>query len=117
MPSFPRHACRLAFAAAALAGAGGALAAPYPGETLMRAAIAEAANIVRAEGLQVEALDAIREGVRQPLTAAGIHQTGTHVPEEAAAVAAVAAVVAGDRLFNAAIRSPLDSSASAATRR
>lgn len=73
MPAFLKFVCRLVFAAAALAGAGAALAAPYPGEAQMRAAIAQAADIVRAEGLQVEALDAIREGVRQPLMAAGIH--------------------------------------------
>lgn len=73
MPSFLRSACRLVFAAAALAGAAGVLAAPYPGEAQMRAAIAEAATLVRAEGLQVEALDAIKEGIRQPLMAAGIH--------------------------------------------
>lgn len=73
MPSFLKSACRLAFGAAALAGAAGALAAPYPGEAQMRAAIAHAAEVVRGEGLEIEALDAIKEGVRQPLMAAGIH--------------------------------------------
>lgn len=73
MPSFLKIFRDLALVAVALAGAGAALAAPYPGEAQMRAAIAEAADVLRAEGLQVEALDAIREGVRQPLMAAGIH--------------------------------------------
>lgn len=39
----------------------------------MRAAIAQAAELVRAEGLEVHALDALKEGIRQPLMAAGIH--------------------------------------------
>lgn len=73
MPTFLKTVRKLALAASALAGAGGALAAPYPSEAQMRAAIAEAAEVVRAEGLQVQALDAIKEGVRQPLMAAGIH--------------------------------------------
>lgn len=73
MLAFLKSACRLVFGAAALAGAAGALAAPYPGEAQMRAAIAQAAEVVRAEGLEIEALDALKEGVRQPLMAAGIH--------------------------------------------
>jgi len=73
MRSFLKSAAQVAVAVAALAGAGGATAAPYPDEPQMRAAIAQAADLVRAEGLEVQALDAIKEGVRQPLMAAGIH--------------------------------------------
>lgn len=53
----------------------GACAAPYPGETQMRAAIGQVAELVRAEGLEIEMLDALKAGVKQPLMAAGIDVT------------------------------------------
>ena len=68
-----KRACRLAVALVALTGGLDAAAAPYPNEAQMRTAIARIAEVMRAEGLEIEARDAIKEGVKQPLMAAGIH--------------------------------------------
>jgi hypothetical protein len=60
-------ACRHAAAAFALLCCGYASAAPYPTEDQLRTAIENAARLVKAEGLDVEMLDAQKVGVTQPL--------------------------------------------------
>ena len=52
-----------------------AVAAPYPTEDQYRKAIAEAAAIVKSEGLEVEVFDAQKEGVNRPLMSAGLSLT------------------------------------------
>jgi hypothetical protein len=52
-----------------------ALAVPYPTEDQFRQAIGEVAGLLKTEGLQVEILDAQKEGVAQPLMAAGLSLT------------------------------------------
>lgn len=49
--------------------------APYPTEDQYRKAIAEAAFLVKSEGLEVEVYDAQKEGVNRPLMAAGLSLT------------------------------------------
>lgn len=73
MQSFIRRFLQAAGAALLLSVGVQAHAANYPDEMQMRAAIGQVAELMRAEGLEIEALDALKEGVRQPLMAAGIH--------------------------------------------
>lgn len=64
--------CRFAAALLVFLGAFNAPAAPYPTEPQLRSAIAEAATLVKSEGLEVEILDAQKEGIARPLMAAGL---------------------------------------------
>lgn len=75
MKSFMKLGRQLGLAVLAMLGSLGACAAPYPDEAQMRAAIGQVAELVRAEGLEIEMLDALKEGVKQPLMAAGINVT------------------------------------------
>ena len=52
-----------------------AFCAPYPTEAQYRQAIEEAARVVKSEGLEIEVLDAQKEGVNRPLMAAGLSLT------------------------------------------
>lgn len=55
-------------------------AAPYPTEVQLRTAIAEAATLLKPEGLELEMHDALSSGVTLPLMAAGLNlNTGTCV--------------------------------------
>jgi hypothetical protein len=47
-------------------------AAPYPTENQLRAGISAAATVLKAEGLEVEVLDAQKEGLTRPLLASGL---------------------------------------------
>lgn len=49
-----------------------ALAAPYPTEDQYRTAIGEVAGLLKSEGLELEMLDARKEGLTRPLMAAGL---------------------------------------------
>ena len=49
-----------------------ALAAPYPTEEQLRAGIVAAAVVLKTEGLEVEVLDAQKEGLNRPLLASGL---------------------------------------------
>lgn len=73
MYSFLKQVCRLTIPAVMLAAGAGAAAAPYPNEAQMRTAISQVADFMRSDGLEIQALDAVKEGVKQPLMAAGIH--------------------------------------------
>ena len=65
-------ACRHSVAALALLWCMHAGAAPYPTEDQLRTAIGEIAGLLKSEGLELEILDARKEGVTQPLLAAGL---------------------------------------------
>lgn len=67
-----KYACRHALAALALLGCIHAHAAPYPTEDQLRTAIGEVAGMLKSEGLELEILDARKEGLTQPLMAAGL---------------------------------------------
>lgn len=62
-------------AALAWACALGASAASYPGEEQLRLAIGNVRFVAEDEGLQVEVLDAQKEGITRPLMAAGLSLT------------------------------------------
>ena len=49
-----------------------ALAVPYPTEEQLRAGIVAAAVVLKTEGLEVEVLDAQKEGLNRPLLASGL---------------------------------------------
>jgi hypothetical protein len=73
-----KQACRHAAAVFALLCCGCACAAPYPTEGQLRAAIENAAKLVKAEGLDLEALDAQKVGLTRPLLAARLSlESGT----------------------------------------
>ena len=64
--------CRHSVAALALFFCIHACAAPYPTEHQLRTAIGEIAGMLKSEGLELEILDARKEGLMQPLMAAGL---------------------------------------------
>lgn len=67
-----KSACQHSVAALALLCCIHAFAAPYPTEHQFRRAIGEVAGMLKAEGLELEILDARKEGLTQPLMAAGL---------------------------------------------
>jgi hypothetical protein len=67
-----KSACRHSVAAVALLWCMHAGASPYPTEDQLRTAIGEVAGLLKFEGLDLEILDARKEGVTQPLLAAGL---------------------------------------------
>lgn len=67
-----RFACQHALAALALFFCIHVWASPYPTEHQLRTAIGEVVGILKAEGLELEILDARKEGLTQPLMAAGL---------------------------------------------
>ena len=67
--------CRHSAAALALFWCSHACAAPYPTEDQFRLAIGEAAAMLKSEALELEVFDARKEGVTQPLLAAGLSIT------------------------------------------
>jgi hypothetical protein len=73
--AFVKLTYRIAIAALALSCAVDALAVPYPTETQFRQAIDAVAGLLQSEGLQVEVLDAQKEGVTLPLMSAGLGLT------------------------------------------
>lgn len=64
---------RRGLAAVAFLAGVNASAAPYPNEVQLRTAIAEAASLLKSEGLTVEMHDALKSGVTLPLMAAGLN--------------------------------------------
>lgn len=52
-----------------------AFAAPYPNEAQLRSAIENVAGILKSEGLQLAIFDTLKEGMTQPLFAAGLSLT------------------------------------------
>jgi hypothetical protein len=48
---------------------------PYPTEDQLRTAIGEVAGLLKSEGIELEILDARKEGLTRPLMAAGLNQT------------------------------------------
>ena len=67
-----RFAFRHAIAALALFSCLNASASPYPTEHQLRTAIGDVVGMLRSEGIEIEVLDAQKEGLRQPLMAAGL---------------------------------------------
>jgi hypothetical protein len=67
-----KSACRHSFAALALLGCIHAWAAPYPTEDQFRTAIGNVAGMLQTEGIELEILDARKEGLKQPLLASGL---------------------------------------------
>ena len=67
-----RSVYRLSVAALVLLCCSHASAVPYPTEDQLRAAIGEVAGILKSEGLELEVLDARKEGLTRPLMAAGL---------------------------------------------
>jgi len=67
-----RSVCRHLVAALALLFCSHASAVPYPTEDELRAAIGEVAGLLKSEGLELEILDARKEGLTRPLMAAGL---------------------------------------------
>lgn len=70
-----RSVCRYSVAALALLCCSHASAVPYPTEDQLRTAIGEVAGLLKSEGLELEILDARKEGLTRPLMAAGLNQT------------------------------------------
>ena len=70
-----RSVCRHSVAALALLCCIHASAAPYPTEDQLRAAIGAVAVLLKSEGLELEILDARKEGLTRPLLAAGLSLT------------------------------------------
>lgn len=70
-----KKGCRFLLVLLAMLGGSRVFAASYPGEVQMRAAIEHVVELVRAEGMELEMRDAQKEGVKQPLMAAGINVT------------------------------------------
>lgn len=69
-----RSVCRHLIAALALLLCSPASAVPYPTEDQLRAAIGEVAGMLKSEGIELEILDARKEGLTRPLMAAGLNQ-------------------------------------------
>src|SRR3972149_1100017 len=67
-----KFVCRHAIAALALFFCIPAWAAPYPTEHQLRTAIGNVVGMLGSEGIEIEILDAQKEGLRQPLMAAGL---------------------------------------------
>lgn len=70
-----RSVCRYSVAALALLCSINACAVPYPKEDQFRAAIGEVAGLLKTEGIELEILDARKEGLKRPLMAAGLNLT------------------------------------------
>jgi len=70
--AFMRSVCRDLVAALALLFCSLASAVPYPTEDQLRAAIVEVAGMLKSEGIELEILDARKEGLTRPLMAAGL---------------------------------------------
>ena len=70
-----RLVCRYSIAALALLWCSHAFAVPYPTEVQLRAAIGEVAGLLKSEGIELEILDARKEGLTRPLMAAGLNLT------------------------------------------
>lgn len=67
-----KPACRRLIAALALLCCSQASAAPYPNESQLRTAIEAGADLLNAEGIELEMLDARQEGLALSLLAAGL---------------------------------------------
>ena len=65
-------ALRHAIAALALLSSYHVWASPYPNEHQLRTAIGNVVGLLRSEGVELEMLDALKEGLTQPLMAAGL---------------------------------------------
>lgn len=65
--------CRHSVAALALLCSSHAFAVAYPTEDQLRTAIGEVAGLLKSEGLELEILDARKEGLARPLMAAGLN--------------------------------------------
>lgn len=70
-----RSVCRYSVAALALLCSINACAVPYPKEDQFRTAIGEVAGLLKTEGIELEILDARKEGLKRPLMAAGLNLT------------------------------------------
>ena len=70
-----RSVCRHSVAALALLWCSQASAVPYPTEVQLRAAIGEVTGLLKSEGIELEILDARKEGLTRPLMAAGLNLT------------------------------------------
>src|SRR5882724_7141977 len=68
-------AWRVGVAILALICNSGGFAAGYPAEHQLRKAIGEIASLVKSEALEIEILDAQKEGLTQPLMVAGLSLT------------------------------------------
>lgn len=73
MPAARKLIAALAIGALGLTWAGAVAAAGYPTESQFRQALGEVASLVRAEGMELKVLDALKEGLTRPLFSAGLN--------------------------------------------
>jgi hypothetical protein len=72
-----KFSCRHVLTSLALFSCSVVCAAPYPAEGQLRTAIATGAGLLKAEGVRLEVFDSQKEGMTQPLLAAGLTLDGT----------------------------------------